>query len=70
MALSYLLQYLATDMALSVQKFCGGLFLSEFVSGYFKTNKGGGGGYGLIGRATRKKELFCGFPKPLTLRTG
>ena len=26
-------------MALLVQQFCGGLFLSEFVSGYLKTKK-------------------------------
>ena len=34
-----LLQYSSKNMALLVQKFGGGLFLSEFVSGYFKTKK-------------------------------
>ena len=51
-----LMQYLAKNMAILVQKFCGGLFLSEFVSGYFKTKKKvpfstkleGGGGKALV----------------------
>ena len=34
-----LLQYLAKNMSLLVQKFCGDFFLSEFVSDYFKTKK-------------------------------
>ena len=33
--LTSLLQYLAKNMALLVQKFCGDFFLSEFVSGHF-----------------------------------
>ena len=50
------------------------IFLSEFVSGYFKTKKtkqknvifstkleGGGGS----GRATKKKNFFCGFHKQI-----
>ena len=37
--LTSLLQYLAKNMALLVQKFGGEFFLSEVVSGYFKTKK-------------------------------
>ena len=56
--LTSLLQYLVKmvkNMALIVQKFCGGFFLSEFVSGYFKTKniKSFGGGV-----RTLKRELF------------
>ena len=45
--LTSLLQYLAKNIALLVQKFCGEFILSEFVSGYFYN----------------KKKFFGGFPR-------
>ena len=59
-------------MTLSVQQFCGGFFLSEFVSGYYETKKREkkvpfatkleGGGQDFSGQITKNNHFFWRLP--------
>ena len=59
--LTGLLEYLAKNMALLVQKFVG-IFLVKIRFRLFKKKLSLRGGGNLSGRAT-KKIFYCGFPK-------
>ena len=68
--LSGLLQYLAKNMALLVQKLWGGKKLSKSVFGYFKNKKmplnSGGGVEALMARPLRKLLFLMQLPLKIT----